>query len=178
VDRVSDALEVELKAARLPFDEFFAAEYRSVVGLAAVLCGHRSVAEELAQEAFVAAFRRWDVVGRYDSPGAWVRRVVANMATSAWRTRVREATALARLRSRRDASGELKALDSEFWMAVRKLPRRQAQCVALRYLEDRPIDEIASVLGIASSTVRVHLHQGRTTLAQVLDEWEGSDGSR
>jgi RNA polymerase sigma factor (sigma-70 family) len=172
MEGVMPAPELELGDARSTFDVFFVAEYRSVVGLAAVLSGHRSVAEELAQEAFVAAFRRWDVVARYDDPGAWVRRVVANKATSAWRSRVREGAALARLRSRREAGGELNALDAEFWVAVRRLPRRQAQCVALHYLEDRPVEEIATVLGIASSTVRLHLHQGRAALARVFNESE------
>ena len=169
------APERHLVEARLTFDAFFAADYRAVVGLAAVLCGDRAVAEELAQEAFVAAFRRWETVGTYDDPGGWVRRVVANMATSVWRSRLREASALARLRSRQQPAAELSAVDSDFWAGVRRLPRRQTQCVALHYLEDRPVDEIAAVLGIASSTVRVHLHQGRIALARMLGEREEDD---
>jgi RNA polymerase sigma-70 factor (ECF subfamily) len=137
-----------------------------------VLCGHRAIAEELAQEAFVAAFRRWDAIGSYEDPGGWVRRVVANLATSVWRSRLREASALARLRSRREPAAELSEVDSDFWVGVRHLPRRQAQCIALRYLEDRPVEEIAAVLGIAPSTVRVHLHHGRIALARVLGERE------
>ncbi|MCU1458129.1 MAG: putative polymerase subfamily sigma factor, partial [Actinomycetia bacterium] len=57
------------------FDGFFRREYRKVVALAAVLCGRPAVAEELAQDAFVSAYRNWDRIARYDDPGAWVRRV-------------------------------------------------------------------------------------------------------
>ena len=57
------------------------------------------------------------------------------------------------------------ARDDEFWDAVRALPTRQAQCVALLYLEDRPVAEIAEILDIAPGTVRVHLHEARATLA-------------
>jgi RNA polymerase sigma-70 factor (ECF subfamily) len=60
--------------------------------------------------------------------------------------------------------------DDEFWDAVRMLPARQAQCVALLYLEDRSVAEIAEILEIAPGTVRVHLHEARTTLAVRLAE--------
>ena len=157
------------------FEVFFASEYRSVVALAAVLCGRRSIAEELAQEAFLRAYHRWDTVGGYEDPGAWVRRVLANMATSSWRTRLRETRALARV-WRRSEPVELVAADDELWQAVRSLPARQAQCLALHYLEDRAVADIARVLDIAPVTVRVHLHQGRLALAQRLgDEFEERD---
>jgi RNA polymerase sigma-70 factor (ECF subfamily) len=161
------------------FEAFFAAEYRPVVGLAFVLVGRRSVAEELTQDAFLAAYRRWDRIGRYDDPAAWVRRVVTNMATSFWRTRAREARAFARLAARRVEPADVDTGDDEFWAAVRALPRRQSQCVALRYLEDRSTQEIASVLGVAEATVRVHLHAGRRALAEALGEQldgEGEEG--
>jgi RNA polymerase sigma-70 factor (ECF subfamily) len=86
----------------------------------------------------------------------------------------REARALARFANRRTTPAPELDVDNEFWHAVRALPRRQAQCVALRYLEDRSVDDIAALLGIAAPTVRVHLHAGRAALAarlgQSLDE--------
>jgi RNA polymerase sigma-70 factor (ECF subfamily) len=152
------------------FDAFFTAEYRRVVGLAFALCGRRGVAEELAQDAFVKAYQRWTVVSTYDDPGAWVRRVVANMATSVLRRRMRETRALTRLAARRPPRDEIALDDPEFWAAVRDLPKRQAQCVALHYLEDRSSAEVAAVLGISEATVRVHLHRGRLGLARTLGE--------
>ena len=77
---------------------------------------------------------------------------------------------MARLALRRDSPPRQAPADDDFWRAVRELPRRQAQCVALRYLEDRSFDEIAAVLGIAAPTVRVHLHAARSTLAIRLGE--------
>jgi RNA polymerase sigma-70 factor (ECF subfamily) len=159
-------------AALESFNAFFDTEYRRVVGLALVLCGRQSIAEECAQDAFVAAFRNWDRVESYDDPGAWVRRVVANLATSTLRRRTREVRALARIALRREPANDAGAFDHEFWALVRDLPRRQAQCCALHYLEDRPIAEIAAVLGIAPATVRVHLHEARATLAARLHEPE------
>jgi RNA polymerase sigma-70 factor, ECF subfamily len=159
-----------LRFAPGSFEAFFSAEYRRVFGLVAVLSGRRVVAEELTQDAFVAAFRHWGRVSSYDDPGAWVRRVAVNLATSSFRRRARETRALLTLSRRREADAELVTDDEEFWAAIRALPLRQAQCIALRYVEDRPVSEIATVLGIAEATVRVHLHAGRSTLAARLGE--------
>ena len=153
------------------FEDFYSQEYSAVVGLAYALSGSRSGAEDLAQEAFLAAHRNWHRIGRYDQPGAWVRRVVANLSVSAFRRRVAEARALARA-----ALGEgtvlpdLGAGDPEFWSAIRALPRRQAQVIALFYLEDRSIAEVAEILDMTAGTVKRHLHNGRLTLAGRLHE--------
>jgi len=152
------------------FDQFFASEYRVVLRLALVLTGRRATAEDLTQEGFARAFLHWDRISRYDNPGAWVRRVVMNLATSAGRRAGREARALARLAERGGAASVTTVSDDAFWAAVRALPRRQRECVALHYLEDRSTAHIAAVLGIAEATVRVHLHGGRTALATALGE--------
>jgi RNA polymerase sigma-70 factor (ECF subfamily) len=132
------------------FEQFFVAEYRRVVGLAVALCRRPSIAEDLAQDAFVQAFRRWDRICRYDDPAAWVRRVVVNLAMSSLRRRSREVRMLARVALRREPSTELVVGDEAFWSAVRDLPRREAQCVALRYLDDCSTAAIAAVLDIAA----------------------------
>ena len=123
--------------------------------------------------ALLAAHRKWADLAEYDDPGAWVRRVVANRSASVWRRRSRELRAMSRLRARPvEVVGALDAPADEFWDAVRALPPRQAQCVALRYLDDRDVREIAEILEIAPATVRVHLHEARATLAVRLGEIE------
>ena len=150
------------------FEAFYRTEYRPVVGLAYALSGSRIAAEDIAQDAFLAAHKDWDRVGFYDRPEAWVRRVVANLSVSFFRTKVREAAALARLKPRDDYLPRLPAEDAHFWKEVRALPRRQAQVIALHYLEDRPVADIAWILGCSPSTVKVHLHKGREQLAERL----------
>jgi RNA polymerase sigma factor (sigma-70 family) len=63
-------------------------------------------------------------------------------------------------------------VSDDFWRSVRQLPRRQRECVTLRYLEDHSVGEIAATLGIAEPTVRVHLHGARVALALALGESE------
>ena len=98
-----------------------------------------------------------------------MRRVAANLATSTVRRRLIEARALARFWARAEPSlVELPASQADFWRAVRSLPRRQAQVVALHYLEDLSVMEVARVLGCAEGTVKAQLHNGRETLARRL----------
>lgn len=154
------------------FESFYRAEYRPVVGLAYALSGSRIAAEDITQDAFLAAHKEWDRVAFYDKPEAWVRRVVSNLAVSFVRTKAREAGAIVRLKPRDRYLARMPAEDAHFWRAVRSLPKRQAQVIALHYLEDRPIADISHILGCAESTVKVHLHKGRQRLARKLDKTE------
>ena len=158
-----------------PFESFYERELRSVIGLAYALSGSRTASEDLAQDAFMAAHKSWDKVGRYDKPEAWVRRVVANMSVSLFRRTMREARAIARLGRSHAVLPELPAEAEQFWAAVRALPKRQAQTIALHYLEDRPVAEIAEILECSEATVKVHLHKGRIRLADRLELEVGVD---
>jgi RNA polymerase sigma-70 factor (ECF subfamily) len=151
------------------FGGFYRREYPAVVALAYALCGRPGVAEEIAQDAFLVAHRRWDEVARYQRPSAFVRRVVINAAASHHRRLAAEAKALGRLiAGARPAIDALESDTAGFWRLVRDLPHRQAHAIALFYLEDRSTEEIAEVMDCAEATVRVHLHRARTTLARRL----------
>jgi RNA polymerase sigma factor (sigma-70 family) len=147
------------------FEEVYLREFPRVFALAYALSGSRWAAEDISQDAFVVAHQQWGRVGGFDDPGAWVRRVAANLAVSAVRRRLAEARALVRLAGRREPSyADLPAEDGDFWRAVRQLPRRQAQVVALVALEDRSTAEVAAMLGCSQRTAQVHLQKARTTL--------------
>jgi RNA polymerase sigma-70 factor (ECF subfamily) len=151
------------------FEGFYRREYRPVLGLAIVLSGNRSVAEELTQDAFLVALREWDRVARMENPEAWVRRVVANSAVS-W---LRRAAAHTRAVLRLGAAYEVRAgLDVEagldLWREVRRLPRRQAQTIALVYLDGLARRDVAEVLGCSEETVKTHLDRARATLSERL----------
>jgi RNA polymerase sigma-70 factor (ECF subfamily) len=155
--------------ARAPgsFESFYRAELGRVLMLAWTLTGDRRRAEELAQDAFEATLRRWPDVQHYDDAAAWVRRVVANKSASRVRRLLVERRALERVRARHVVAvpGAPTLPDEELWQAVRDLPGRQRQVVGLHYVEDRSVEEIALILDMAPSTVKVHLHRGRRALA-------------
>jgi RNA polymerase sigma-70 factor (ECF subfamily) len=152
------------------YEAFFAAQHAALARLAYALTGSRHDAQDLAQETLVRAFERWSIVGSYASPEAWTRRVLVNLVYSRTRRRRTEAIGLWRLRpgtARRDPT-ELSDAAEAFWAAVRTLPPRQAQAVALRYGADLPAVEVAQILDLDPGTVRAHLHAARTRLSAVL----------
>ena len=117
------------------FESFYANKLRSVVELAYALSGSRVVAEDLAQDAFVAAWGRWDRFESYQHAAACVRRVATNLAVSAFRRRLVESRALLRLRSQSTTLAPLPEPHAEFWRAVRRLPsdrRRSSRCSTWR----------------------------------------------
>jgi RNA polymerase sigma-70 factor (ECF subfamily) len=165
----SDPADDPVIAGGEPFEEFFRRDYRPVLGLAFVLCGSHDAAEELTMDAFEAALRNWERVGRFESPGAWVRRVVANSAVS----RFRKLSAETRARLRISDSAEPSTLGtsgSEVWEAVRRLPRRQAQAVTLFYVEGYGRAEVARILKISEESVKTHLERARRQLEKELGD--------
>lgn len=152
------------------FTAFYRRELPALVALSTAIAGSGS-AEEVAQEALLRAHREWERISRFDKPGAWVRRVAINLATSAQRQRSSERRALARMSQERHLDAPPPEVDG-FWALVRQLPQRQAAAVALYYLEDLSIAEMAVILECAEGTAKAHLHKARTTLARHLADQE------
>ena len=150
------------------FEGFYEAHYAGAVRLAVALVGRWDVAEELAQDAFVALHARWGRISQYDSPEGWVRRVVVNRAVSSLRRRSIEARLLLRLANERHHDRESAPADQELWRLVAALPRRQAQVTALTYIEGLSVAEVATVLACEENTVRTHLRRARLALAERL----------
>jgi RNA polymerase sigma factor (sigma-70 family) len=152
------------------FDVFFRREVRRMIGLAVLLTGDRSTGEDIAQEAFIAALRRWDEIGRLDDPAGWVRRVVMNRSVSVIRRRIVELKAVTRLGHQRVAVSlpAMPVESEELWASVRLLPRRQMQVIVLHYAERLTLSEIANVLECSKESVNTHLRRARAALAQRL----------
>jgi RNA polymerase sigma-70 factor (ECF subfamily) len=150
------------------FEIFYRQEFTSVVALAYGLCGSRHAAEDLAQDAFLRVHRDWSRVQNMASPGGWVRRIVINLARSRFRRLRSEATARLRLGRPPITMMQPSSESDEFWREVRKLPSRQAEVIALHYVDDLSIAAIADLLGIAQGSVKASLHQGRERLKRLL----------
>ena len=158
------------------FEAFYRRELVMLTSLARALVGDPALAADLAQEALLRAYRAWGSVGSYDNPGAWARRVLLNLVTDHRRRRLREAVGLARLDADVGVSNSFDTpADDELWAAVRALPPRQAEVVALRYVDDRAVDAIAAVLEISAGTVKATLFNARATLARQLHLEERHD---
>ncbi len=151
------------------FESFYVQTGRRMLSLAYSLTGSWGDAEDLVQEAYTAAHRRWNVVGSYEDPAAWVRRVITNRAVSRWRRMGHELNVRQRLAARTvQTSNAAEPVNDAFWDAVRALPRRQMAVVVLHYVEDQSVEAIAALLGCAAGTVKTQLFRARRTLADRL----------
>jgi len=158
------------------FETFYREEYGSVLALVYGLSGSRWVAEDLTQEAFLRVHRDWERVAGMESPGGWVRRVAVNLARSRVRSLRSEAAAHLRLGGISASMGQPAGEFDEFWKEVRRLPARQAGVIALRYIDDLSVSEIAGILGVAEGTVKAQLHQGRARLRRQFEAKGMADG--
>jgi RNA polymerase sigma-70 factor (ECF subfamily) len=153
------------------FEQVFRSAYPSVLRTAYFVLHDRGRAEEVTQDAFLRLFERWTQAVRYEHPVAWVRKVALHAAIRrAERERRQRPTLVLLDRGSDDRLPDLDLLD-----AVAELPPRQRAAVALFYLEDRPVDEIADLMRVSASTVKQHLFQARGRLGQLLSEGVISD---
>lgn len=160
--------EEEVVRAVPEFEAFYRHEYRGVLGLAMVLCT-RGSAEDVTQDAFVAAYERWDEVGQMENAAGWVRRVAMNRALSRFRRAAAEGRALIRVSQPFEAPGV--STDSlAVWMAIRRLSKRQAMTVVLAYYEGLEQAEIAQLCGCSIETVRTHLKRAKARLRHLLED--------
>lgn len=154
------------------FDEFFLAEFPRLVSMLTAWSGERSVAEDLAQDALLAAHRNWATVATLERPGTWVRRVALNRSSNEGRRRRRERAALSRLSADDRPDGNTVTIvpvtDEQLWAWVRSLPAAQRDATIMRYVDDLPLADIAAVLGCSAGTVKTHLQRARRTLARHL----------
>jgi RNA polymerase sigma factor (sigma-70 family) len=145
---------------------FYRAEFQQVVRTSYLIVHDRHRAEEVAQEAFIQLLSHWNTVSRYQQPGAWVRRVAIRIASRlARRERLRQV-----LEDRTDPPPVFTAQDIDLLNAIKQLPTQQRAAVALFYFEDRPLPEVAHILGCSHAAAKVHVFNARRRLAQLLGE--------
>lgn len=155
----------------MSFDAFFRAEHRRLAALATALCGDPETGRDIAQEALTRTYREWDRVSQLERPGGWTRRVVVNLAHDHGRhlaVRRRRLSEVARIAG--DCGPYETPLDAEMWAAVAMLPERQRTAVALFYIGDRSISDVAEAMGVHEGTVNTALHKARSRLRRLLSE--------
>jgi RNA polymerase sigma-70 factor (ECF subfamily) len=151
---------------RADFGEWYAAAYPRLAA-ALTLIGHdRELARDAAAEACARALERWNRVETMASPDGWAYRVGVNVLRRLSRRAALERRLLARLRPQ--ASTDPVEVDPALWDAVRALPDRQREAIALRYVLDLEQHEVAEAMGVRPGTVASTLHAARARLASVL----------
>ncbi|MGW3031269.1 RNA polymerase sigma factor [Streptomyces sp. NPDC001178] len=154
------------------FNELFMTGFARIVRSLVFLGANRATAEDLAAEAFVTAYERWQDICHYDSPIDWVAKVAVNK----WRQHCRTAKRRTDL-ALQEAPARIMGANNDLAVAdkridvrrcVQRLPERQREVIVLHYILDQTVSAIAFTLGVAEGTVKSQLHDARRTLADLM----------
>lgn len=147
----------------------FTASYRRLVGQLYAVCGNLAEAEDVVAEAFVRAVAHRRTFDAAENPEAWLRTVAVNIARSRFRRRrLGERLHLAAREPQTSRHPEMSADRLALVAAMAELPFAQREALALHYLADLPIHEVAEAVGAPVGTVKARLSRGRSALATAL----------
>jgi RNA polymerase sigma factor (sigma-70 family) len=146
------------------FADFYRSSRDSCLKAVTAVVGDLQLAEDLVAEAFARAWTSWGKVHRHPAPRAWVVRTALNLGVSWWRRRREVPLAGHDAAAPVDVSG----VDPALIAALRRLPTRQREVLALRIFLDLDTESTANVLRIAPGTVTAHLSRAVAALRRDL----------
>lgn len=151
------------------FEDFYLATKDRVYRTVLAAAGEHPQAEDAVAEAFARALERWPRVSAHPNPAGWVMLTALNHTRSWWRLRRREVPT--DFRGNGEGSTDPPdTLAGSVRDAVKALPRRQREVVALRLVADLSAEETGELLGITAATVHVHLHRALSSLRAGVGE--------
>jgi RNA polymerase sigma-70 factor (ECF subfamily) len=148
------AEEAEVGETTPSFEEFYTTRSRHLFTALCLVTGDRHDAEEIAQEAFVRVFERWDHVGALEDPTAYLFRVSMNVFRSRYR---RASLGFRRVFSLAPGqSDDLAAIETHDQVVrmLRGLDPKQRAAVLLTAILEYSAEEAGEMLGLRASSVR------------------------
>lgn len=157
-------------AASVEFHAFFERHHAELARLAHLLTGEADAADDLAADALLALWHRWDRVRASEQPVAYARGVVANLARMRIRSAVRERRRIALFWAQREEKTENPDVAGvvDVQGALRRLPFRKRACVVLRHAFDLSEKDTALALGVSVGTVKSQTSKGMAELQRLL----------
>jgi RNA polymerase sigma-70 factor (sigma-E family) len=154
-------------SARREFAEFAAARASALIRVAYVLAGDQHAAEDLLQTALTKTAAHWGRI--HTAPEAYVRQVMYREQVSSWRRRARRREATMAEVPDQQAVPDIGAETRlSLQQALRALPPGKRAVLVLRYFEDLPEAQVASILGCSVGTVRSQTYKALTQLKAAL----------
>jgi RNA polymerase sigma-70 factor (sigma-E family) len=154
-------------------EELYALHYRRLVRLSVLLVRDVETAEEVVQDSFVAMHDRWRRLRDPDKGLAYLRQTVVNRSRSVLRHRAVEARHPSSVQADHHGADEDAVATerrTQVLDALRALPARQREVLALRYYLDLSEAQIAETLGISRGAVKSHASRGAASLRQLLED--------
>lgn len=172
-DLVSQAAQ---RGGEKSFAELLRRHQGKIRGLLLRLASDRTLADDLAQEVFLRAYRGLNGFEGRARFSTWLYRIAYNVYLN-HRTRVRELAALPEgfefgaMAPETALSPARSDLRKDLDAAIAALPERYRAVVMLYYLEDVSYPEIAEILDLPLGTVKTHLHRAKRILREHLHGW-------
>jgi RNA polymerase sigma-70 factor (ECF subfamily) len=170
-----------LAGSQPAFEQIVRRYQRPMIKLIGRMTADWALAEDLAQEAFVKAFRNLSAFDTTRRLSSWLFRIAHNTALDALRrSAVRVVSIDATDPHGQDAwplhvaaapdPVERDALRDALGTALNRLTPQYRAAIVLRYEEGLPFDQIGHILGVPEATARSHVHRARKQLASHLTE--------
>ena len=158
---------------RQAFDDLVDTRTAGLLRTAYLLTGDWGTAEDLLQTALVKTWFRWDRVRDKDAAEAYVRQVMTRTFATWWRRKWRGEVATGEL-PERPGYDHYADVDQRHALrrALAELPPRQRAIVVLRFYEDLPEAEVASLLGCSVGTVKSTASRALVRLRGLVDVTE------
>ena len=157
-------------------DERFTAFVRSRgeyhLRLATLLTGDAHAAQDLVQASLLKLYRAWSRIDTSAEPDAYLRRIIVNTHRSWWRARRLQETPVPEVpeAAAGEDAADRHAVGALVRQALAQLPRQQRAVLVLRYYEDLPEADVASLLGCSPGAVKTHAHRGLRALRESLGD--------
>jgi RNA polymerase sigma factor (sigma-70 family) len=144
----------------MEFDAFYRANYERVHRAMTLAFRDQSLGEDITQEAFYRALRRWPKVSKLDHPEAWTMVVALNCGRDATRRRRRHEDKVQLVGRESAASAGEADIDDRLAVVdlLTSVTDRQREIIVLRYICQLSVPEIAGLLKCAEGTVKATLH--------------------
>jgi RNA polymerase sigma-70 factor (sigma-E family) len=173
----------EIAVTEEGFEDWVRATSRRFRRLAYLLTGDLHQAEDLLQSAYAKVLPRWHKISTYDSPEAYLYRVMVNLRTSWWRrSRNRELSTNeipeAPWRAGTPGEGDAVVESQVLQAALRGLPERQRAAVVLRYWCDLSEAATAEAMKCSVGTVKSNASRGLAHLRAALAQTPGFPGTQ
>ncbi|WP_232323716.1 sigma-70 family RNA polymerase sigma factor [Catenuloplanes japonicus] len=158
----------------MDFEDFYATSKDACLRAVMATVGSRQLAEETVAEAFARAWASWPKLSAHPAPRAWIVRTALNVHVSWWRRWRREVPAVEWTDPIQPPPDD-DLPDPRLMAALRTLPPRQRQVIALRIFLDLDTETTARTLGIAPGTVTAHLARATAALRACLAPTTGQE---
>lgn len=161
-------IPASLSPAPTTAESLFRDNYAHIVRSLAVAFGDSEAAADAVQAAFIQLCLRWKRVSGHHDPVAWVRRLAVSQLRSLNGHNGHRAAPLLRAGRRKTQDASKPVFRADLEAALARLPLPERVVVALHYMEDLPLSEVARSMEISEKDAGTYLQDARQALAPNL----------